>query len=210
VAASEHSGVYRATETGTRFTMTQNTIQVVDITPTEFERQVKTWLEKSSDGLKKFHATHRKKIEGSGGEYEIDVVAEFEALGGASIVVLIECKYYSSSNPIKRDTVMTLHAKVQDVGAHKGILFSTSGFQKGALEYAKAHGIATVQVEDGGNIGYATKELGSIAERPPWVPHYQYIGWLTTLTDEGNESRHLVADDYHEAIRSWLNSDQEA
>ena len=190
--------------------MTQDFIQVVDITPTEFEKQVKAWLEKSSDGLKEFRATHRKKVKGSGGEYEIDVVAEFEALGGASIVVLIECKYYSSSNPIKRDTVMILHDKVQDTGAHKGILFSTSGFQKGALEYAKARGIATVQVEDGRNIGYATKELGSAAERPPWVPHYKYIGWLITLTEEGNESRHLVADDYHEAIRSWLNPDKEA
>ena len=185
--------------------MTQNSIEVVDITPTEFEEQVKAWLEKSSDGLKEFRVTHRKMIEGSGGEYEIDVVAEFEALGGASIVVLVECKYYGSSNPIKRDTVMILHAKVQDVGAHKGILFSTSGFQRGAIEYAKTHGIATVQVEDGGNIGYATKELGSAAERPPWVPQYRYIGWLVTLTDEGNESRHLIADDYHETIRRWLN-----
>lgn len=178
---------------------------MVSITPTEFEKQVEAWLERGSDGLKKFRVSHRKMLKGPGGQYEIDVVAEFEALGGASIIVLVECKHYNSSNRIKRDTVMTLHAKVQDLGAHKGILFSTSGFQKGALQYARAHGVATVHVQDGASIGYETKELGSAPQRPPWVPEYKYVGWLVTLTDEGNESRHLVADDYHEAIRGWLN-----
>jgi hypothetical protein len=39
-----------------------------------------------------------------------------------------------------------LASKIQDTSAHKGIVFSTSGFQKGALEYAKAHGISAVSV----------------------------------------------------------------
>lgn len=187
--------------------MTQNSVKVVEISPTQFETQVKTWLQKASDGLRHFRVTHRKTIEGSGGQYEIDVVAEFEALGGASIIVLVECKYYRSSNPIKRDTVMTLHAKLQDVAAHKGILFSTSRFQRGALQYAKAHGIGLVRVRDGGSFGYETKELGASRHRPPWVPRHKYVGWLLTLTDEGNKSRHLVADDYHDALRGWLYSD---
>ena len=190
----------------TLLNMTQDSVEVVEISPTQFERQVKAWLQKASDGLRDFRVTHRKTIEGSGGQYEIDVVAEFEALGGASIIVLVECKYYRSSNPIKRDTVMTLHAKLQDVGAHKGILFSTSGFQRGALQYAKAHGIGLVRVQDGRSVRYETKELGTSPDPPPWVPRYKYVGWLLTLTDAGNKSRHLVADDYHDAIREWLHS----
>jgi len=140
--------------------MTQNSQEVVEIGPTQFETQVKR-------GLRDFRVSHRRMLEGSGGQYEIDVVAEFEALGGASIIVLVECKYYRRSNPIKRDTVMTLHAKLQDVGAHKGILFSTSRFQRGALQYAKAHGIGLVRVEDGGTVGYETKMLGASRDRRP-------------------------------------------
>ena len=147
--------------------MTQNSQEVVEIGPTQFETQVKRWLHKASDGLRDFRVSHRRMLEGSGGQYEIDVVAEFEALGGASIIVLVECKYYRRSNPIKRDTVMTLHAKLQDVGAHKGILFSTSRFQRGALQYAKAHGIGLVRVEDGGTVGYETKMLGASRDRRP-------------------------------------------
>lgn len=182
-------------------------MEVVETSPIEFERQVRAWLQKASDGLRDFRVTHRKTLEGSGGQYEIDVVAEFEALGGASIVVLVECKRYRSSNRIKRDTVMTLHAKLQAVGAHKGILFSTSGFQRGALRYARDHGIALVQVEDGESYRYETKRLGATPQPPPWAPRYKYVGWLVSLTDQGNESRHLVADDYHDAMRGWLHSD---
>lgn len=190
--------------------MTQNSLEMLEITPSQFETQVKAWLQRASDGLRHFRVTHRKTIEGSGGQYDIDVVAGFQALGGASIVVLAQCKCYHSSNPIKRDTVMTLHARLQDVGAHKGILFSTSRFQRGAPHYAKAHGIGLVRVEDGGTVGYETKDLGASLDRPAWAPRYKYVGWLVSLTDEGNESRHLVAHDHHDAIRGWLCSDRGA
>jgi restriction system protein len=187
--------------------MEQESVEVPEMNPTEFERQVRAWLQRASAGLRHFTATHRKVLEGAGGQYEFDVVAEFEALGGASIIVLVECKYYGSSNPVKRDVVMTLHAKLADVGAQKGMLFSTSGFQRGALEYAKAHGIALVLVRDGNSFRYETKQLGATPQAPPWAARYKYVGWLVSLTDEGNESRHLVADDYHDAIRGWLYSD---
>ena len=188
-------------------TMPQQDAEVPSISPIDFERQVKLWLRKAGDGLRDFRVTQRKMVEGRSGDYEIDVVAEFEVLGGASITALVECKYYRSSNPIKRDTVMVLHAKVLDVGAHKGILFSTSNFQKGAVQYAKAHGIGLVFVQAGDSFRYETKELGAASQPPPWRPQYKYVGWLVSLTDEGNESRHLVADDYHDAIRAWLHSD---
>jgi hypothetical protein len=50
---------------------------------------------------------------------------------------------------VKRDRVQELWAKIQSVGAHKGILFATAGFQSGAIEFAKSHGIALVEIADG-------------------------------------------------------------
>lgn len=181
--------------------MRKDSINTVEITPADFERQVKDWLQGSSQGLKNFRIDHLKKLEGHGGEYEIDAVAEFEVLGGALVVVLVECKYYK--NPVKRDVVMLLDAKVRDTGSHKGIVFTTSSFQSGALEYAKAHGIATVVVQDG-RAAYETKSIGGEATPPPWRPSYKYIGWMMSLNESGNETYHLIADDYHEAIDEWL------
>ena len=60
---------------------------------------------------------------------------------------MVECKKYSSK--IKREVVQLLHQKIQAIGAHKGIVCSTSDFQKGALKYAKMHGIACIQVVPG-------------------------------------------------------------
>ena len=181
--------------------MSKKFINSVEITPEEFERQVKVWLQGSSQGLKNFRIEHLKKLGGHGGEYEIDAVAEFEVLGGALIIVLVECKYYK--NPVKRDVVILLDAKVRDTGSHKGIVFTTSGFQSGALEYAKAHGIATVVVHDG-RAAYETKSIDGVGTPPPWRPNYKYVGWIMSINDNGNESYHFIADDYHDAIDEWL------
>lgn len=120
---------------------------VEEISPRAFEVQVKAWLESVSGSLESFSATHLEKLPGMDGEYEIDVVARFKALGGASFVVLVECKKHS--NPIKRELVQVLKDKQQSLGAQKSMLVSTADFQSGAKEYAQKHGIALVQLVNG-------------------------------------------------------------
>ena len=41
-----------------------------------------------------------------------------------------------------------MNDKIRSLGAHKGIIISTCGFQSGAYEYAKKHGIALLQIVD--------------------------------------------------------------
>ena len=41
-----------------------------------------------------------------------------------------------------------LHRKLDSIGAQKGIMISTGGYQSGAIEYAKEHGIALIIVKD--------------------------------------------------------------
>jgi hypothetical protein len=45
--------------------------------------------------------------------------------------------------------VLVLGSKIRSVRAHAGVIVSTAQFQRGALEFAKSHGVALVQVTDG-------------------------------------------------------------
>jgi restriction system protein len=116
------------------------------ITPEQYEQQVRGWVETAAGQLSEFSSTHREVLQGSDGEYEIDIVVRFRALQ-TPFLVLLECKRYRRA--IERVTVQVLNDKVRSIGANKGILFSTSKFQLGALEYAEKHGIALIQLIDG-------------------------------------------------------------
>lgn len=121
------------------------------LTPERFELQVKVWLESVAGPLETFSAKHLDTLPGIDGEYTIDVTARFKALGGANSLVVVECKKHKSA--IKREVVQTLRDKQQSVGAQKAMVFATSDFQRGAIEYARKHGIALVQIVDG-RVGY--------------------------------------------------------
>lgn len=116
------------------------------ITATEFEKLIYEYLSSLGSELKSFSAQHDVLKSANDGDYQIDVFAEFEALG-ATIKVLVECKRHKNS--IKREIVQVLHDKIISTGSNKGMIFTTSGYQSGAIEYAEKHGIALVIVKDG-------------------------------------------------------------
>ena len=120
---------------------------VAGISPTEFEvlclEILKNYAE--AEHLSDFSIQHNVFIPADDGTYQIDVYARFIAMG-VEFKVITECKRYSS--PVSREKVAVLADKVKSLGAHKGIMISTCGFQIGAYEYAKKHGIALLQVID--------------------------------------------------------------
>lgn len=120
---------------------------IYDLTPTEFEKYCCDILAgyAKKEKLQDFTIIHDTKIKASDGKYQIDVYAEFTAMG-VHFKVLCECKKYK--NKVNRDKVAVLHRKLESIGAHKGILISTSDFQSGAIEYGKMHGIALIKVEN--------------------------------------------------------------
>jgi restriction system protein len=157
------------------------------LTPEQFEREVEKQITSMGISLSEFEVRRLEKISAADGIYEIDVTARFEALG-VSFLVLIECKHHK--NPIKRDVVQVLKDRLRAVGAQKGMIFSTVQYQRGALAYAKAHGIALARVIDG-SVLYETKSYGQRrAEPPPWVP--PYAAYIVSLSDEGGESYSLM------------------
>ncbi len=118
-----------------------------DMTPEQFEMDVRDWIKTSLEmvSFQVMEVSHLGPIEGFGGTYKIDVLVKIQILEGALIIILVECKHLN--RPVKRDEMQVLASKIQDVGAHKGIVFSSSGYQAGALNYAKKHGIAAVKVD---------------------------------------------------------------
>lgn len=118
-----------------------------NISATEFElfclETLKAYAEKEK--LNDFTIKHNQKIKSDDGIYQIDVLVEYTALGTKN-TILIECKKYRNS--VKKEVVNALQAKLQSLGAQKGIIISTSGFQSGAVQYAEKHGIALWQVFD--------------------------------------------------------------
>ncbi|MBS1719049.1 MAG: restriction endonuclease [Armatimonadetes bacterium] len=142
-----------------------NPVKPAKLTHEEFELQVIAWLQEASGGLSECSIFHRAIVSGDGGEYELDGLVEFSVLGGAKIRVAVECKHHT--RPVSRDLVLNLDGRRHDIGAHKAILFSTSGFQSGAVKIAKAREIALVIVAESTFL-YETKSMSA-----PKVTHEQ-------------------------------------
>lgn len=169
------------------------------ITSLQFELEVKKYLESASDKLEEFQAEHREAVTGHDGTYEIDITARFRVFG-AKFLVLVECKHHK--NRIMRDYVQVLHAKQLSLGAQKAMMFSTSGFNEGAVNYALQHGIALVQLASGETL-YFTKS----GNRTP-LPDSpcSYVGWLIAQHDGASDgvSHCLVAPQHPDALNKFL------
>jgi restriction system protein len=138
----------------------------MSMTPDEFEEFVREKLAALGRGLTDLKVDGKRVLPGLEGEYEIDASARFNAFGDAEFVVLVECKRHM--RPVERDVVITLEGKLHSLGAHKGMIFSTSGFQSGAIDYATAHGIALFHVQKGYTAQIAKAE-GAMRDDGPFV-----------------------------------------
>jgi restriction system protein len=168
---------------------------LASLTPAEFELAVKAILDGSGISLLSYESQHLRRIEGLDGEYVIDIVATFEALG-ARFMVLVECKH--EKRPVERQDVQVLRAKLESTGAHKGIVFSIAGFQRGAQEYAEAHGIALAEIVEGQTLWH-TRSEGPPSPPPLWVKLPKYAAWLWR-----GSIRSLMSPDFGEYTRSAL------
>lgn len=84
---------------------------------------------------------HKRAFVGRLSKREIVVDVSFDcSVAGANLLVIVECKNYKNS--VSVDEVEEFYSKLDDIGAHKGILVTTVGFQDGAIKVAKGRGIA--------------------------------------------------------------------
>ena len=183
-----------------------NPAKPVELSPEEYERQVVAWLRATGVTLEHFQVQHLKHLGGTGGDYEFDAVAEFSILKGARIVVLVECKRYSQ--PVDREKLLALWAKLQDVKAHKAMIFATCGFQSGALAYAESYGIATVAFVEGAFL-YETKAAGPTAAPPSWVGLPNYAGIFMRI-ENGEIHCSTINVGHTQILSEWLQASQVA
>lgn len=73
-------------------------------------------------------------------QIKVDVSFNYTIAQGANVLFIVECKCSTYAVPV--DDVEEFHSKLDDIGAHKGIIVTTVGFQKGAIKTAKGRGIA--------------------------------------------------------------------
>ena len=165
------------------------------MSPKDFEVFVKGILDAAGEGLSTYSSEHLEQVEGMDGDFIFDVTARIEVLG-AKFLILVECKH--EARRVERSVVQVLHSKLNSVGAQKGMIFSTGGFQSGAVEFAEKHGIALVQVVEG-KTNWHTRWISGPSEPPSWVEVPPFIGWLIV----GNR-RQLVASNCSQYMREFL------
>ena len=116
---------------------------------TEYEKLVQDIFQAIVDyercGLKHIAVRHNETIKGiSGATHQIDVLWDFE-LGGFPYQTLMEIKNWKS--PVKKDKIIAFHGILMDIpGQPHGAFVSSSGFQSGAMTYAKTHGIELITI----------------------------------------------------------------
>jgi Restriction endonuclease len=149
-----------------------------DITPKDYEEAVAAIAKSMNLDLVGWEVKHLDPVEGLDGTYIMDVTARFQ-LAGMNFLILFECKRHK--DPVKRSDVQVLLTKLQSTGAQKGVVVATTGFQSGALDFAKAHGIACVRLVDNAWT-YITRHTTAT---PPALTGV-YSGYAMTLGGDGD------------------------
>lgn len=106
----------------------------------EYQDEVSVFLSQMG-----FDVTVDETIRGARAEHKIDVTARM-SIAGLDQCWLIECKSWKRRVPKER--VLTFLGVVEDIGADRGLLFSESGFQAGAVYAAQNTNITLTSLAD--------------------------------------------------------------
>jgi serine/threonine protein kinase len=134
--------------------------------PHAYKLVVKTLLQTKlmNEGLATLRAYHLKSYKGRSGQmHEIDVSFEIQ-VGELELLFIAGCN--DSGRKVTLDEIMAFSYCLRDIGAHKGLLVSTIGFDDGTVELARTERIALL-----------TARKGRVAEcwlgcHPTYVPHW--------------------------------------
>ena len=109
---------------------------------------------------------HLREFVGKRSRRRIKVDVSFEMdLSGFKVLFLVECKHYNQNVGVAE--IEEFRTKMDDIGAHKGIVFTTVGFQAGAVQTAKAYGIGLARLSDRARPGDMHVISNSLERRVP-------------------------------------------
>ncbi len=168
-----------------------------DMTSSEFEQFCLEHLEGVSNSIPNSIFEHNVIENTHDGDYQIDGRITFHYLG-VNYLTLVECKMYKG--PVSREKVQILYDKLRAIGANKGVMMTSSYFQRGAIKYAKEHGIALIKVVEG-KLTYEVRATGiEDLQYPDYLPRFVGIR-LNWIKDETYGSSVLTDYSY---LRSFI------
>lgn len=176
---------------------------VLEMSPTDFEKYALQILESKTRGLDNVKFVHDKVVEAYDGNYQLDGYIEFEIMG-VMYKTIVECKHYKY--PISREIVQKVYDNLRAIGAHKGIIVSTSNFQSGAITYAKMHGIALIQMTETEDV-YETRSHYNVIVNHPFVPSnggLPYIGVMIGSGVDGTGVTCAYLTPYSDKLKEFL------
>lgn len=141
----------------------------------EYEQYVKAYFEKELKKSlnKSIPINHLEKLMApDGNEYEIDLNYLIE-LGGISYHTIIECKNWNKR--VERDIILTVEGKKNALHAHKAIVVSTCGFQKGAIELAITNGIGLFKITTQGDVSMYSNFSGMYSDNKRLLEEFNKI-----------------------------------
>jgi len=108
----------------------------------DFEKFVSKLYENSDDIIVKHNVTEVGKSEA---KRQIDVLV-IQKMKLHTVKIIIECKLWKQK--VDRPVIDILAAAVEDLGADKGAIFTTKGYDEGAIKYAKEKKIDVFIIRD--------------------------------------------------------------
>lgn len=100
----------------------------------------------NQEGFPGASINHNITINGLTTSHQIDIYVSY-SLAGTTHAIAFECKDYQSR--ISQDKIMAFYSKINDIReVTKGIFVAKNGFQKGAINFAQAHGIELVELRE--------------------------------------------------------------
>lgn len=115
----------------------------------KYERLVRDILEReirSDAPAARISVDDDQKLPGrSGAMHQVDVVADVW-IAGLQFRVIAECKF-RSTRPVEKRDVLALSKTMEEIGAHKGLIVTTIGFQEGAETVAESYKIGLVTLD---------------------------------------------------------------
>ena len=174
-----------------------------NMSPTDFEKYSLYLLKQQTQGLENVKIEHNVIVEKSDGSYQIDGIVSFDVMG-VRYTTIVECKRYK--NTISREKLHIIYDKIRAIGAQKGILISTSGFQSGAIKYASEHGIALIQITEADTIFESRGQLNVIQNSLNlYNGGIPYIGVMQESKDIGITCKYLRMNSGH--LKEFLSAE---
>jgi Zn-dependent peptidase ImmA (M78 family) len=140
-----------------------NTVEKGDAFEDRVFSEIKKRVESGNFGLdsKRSYVYKKKSYQTRGGRnivFDIVIETYMPNAKEPSILTLIECKDYNSPIPVEK--ISKFAYDINDVGGHKGIFITTSNFQSGASNVAKAEKIGLAIMDNSNNLDWKLQRIG--------------------------------------------------